>query len=752
MPEGFTPPIVVRIIGDSKELTASMAKAGGEVEGFSKKSGGSLARLQSVGKAALLGIGTAAVGLGAEAVHLGDKWETAHAAMQAAITKTGAKLSQFQAPINAVQNKMQSLGFTYADTDSGLQSLVQATGSTQKSLSLMGLTADVARVKQISLAQAGVLVAKASEGQGRALKALGINVNTATGGARALITTQRSLASAQLSAKQALDNYNRAGGKTVANHQAMVSANLALKHAQETYNDTVKAGAGDIGLLTKSIGGQAQAYAGTFAGKMQVLKTRTEDLGAKIGVALIPKLEALVNWTMDVVNWFGKHSTVAKVLAGVIGGALAAAIAVYVAGLISAAAQSVASFAKMLASGATWVAEQSGYFITVAAEAVSSFIAMSTAALSWAAEMLVAGAEALLPFLPIILAVAAVGIAAYELYKHWDTVWGFVKRIANDAWSFLRPILTAIVKVGLWPIRMELQIAQQVWSTVWSAVKTAVNGAWNFLQPIFSDIVKIGILVIKREIQGLKNIWHDAWHGIKTVVQDVWSFIKPIFDAIEKGAKTIAGALGHVTGLLSHIPGGGLIKKIFGQGGVMPESGLAIVGDQGPEIVQLPGGARVMSNPDSLSFLQNMAGQPGGGGFSPMTDAVTGAARKAHAKAAKMRIVNPSGPIEGLPFTAAQLEKFAKSLADAISQGIAAKLVRERRAAGLVGNYVAPPTPAYSSAAGSYLAARTGVTHMQPIQTQVMLDGQVLLTHLQTHAQQYYRSNGRGPFDPSMSV
>jgi len=33
-----------------------------------------------------------------------------------------------------------------------------------------------------------------------------------------------------------------------------------------------------------------------------------------------------------------------------------------------------------------------------------------------------------------------------------------------------------------------------------------------------------------------------------------------------------------------------------------------------------------------------------------------------------------------------------------------------------------------------------------------MLDGQVLLTHLQTHAQQYYRRNGRGPFDPSMSV
>jgi hypothetical protein len=695
---GFLPPLVVRIVGDTKELSASLGEAAGETEGFSKKAGGSLGRLQSVGKAALLGIAGAAVGLGAEAVHLGDQWENAHVAMAQAVKNTGASLTPFQAQINATQKKMQSLGYSYADTDQGLTSLIQATGSTQKSLSLMGLTADVARVKQISLASAGVLVAKASEGQGRALKALGININTATGGARALITTQRSLASAQLSAKQALDTYNAAGGKTVANHQALVSANLALKHAQENYNDTVKSGAGDLGLLTKSIGGQAQAYAGTFAGRMQVLKTETEDLGARLGVVLIPKLESLVDVTMSVVDWLGRHSTVAKALAAVVGGVLTVAITAYVAHLAVAAVASLQSFAEMSAGVA-----------------------------AWAAEMLVAGAEALLPFAPIILAVAAVGLAAYELYKHWDTVWGFIRRIMSDAWTDIKKYGEYIVAVALGPIGLAALLLYKNWNTVWSGVKSIVSSVWNFLEPIFSDIKTVGIDGVKTEIAGLRTIWHTAWDAIQTVVQSVWRVLQPIFDAIENAAGKVGGAISKITGIGGKV--GGFISGIggkvgFADGGTAPNTGLYVVGEQGPELVRLPGGAQVTSNAASKRFLETGAGG--------LASSVKSNAADHTNKHWKITQIDPGNPYH---LTHKELEGLA-GLGDAIAETV------QRRIADRRGNYVAPVAPGTSRNAGSFLgatAAAGGGAVM--VHTVLNLDGQTVYDTVQKHSLRHNRRN-----------
>src|SRR5205814_10570819 len=50
-----------------------------------------------------------------------------------------------------------------------------------------------------------------------------------------------------------------------------------------------------IALLTKAYGGQAQAYADTFAGKLSVLKAKAEDLGKDLGLKLIPAVEGVTS-------------------------------------------------------------------------------------------------------------------------------------------------------------------------------------------------------------------------------------------------------------------------------------------------------------------------------------------------------------------------------------------------------------------------------------------------------------------------
>ena len=73
--------------------------------------------------------------------------------------------------------------------------------------------------------------------------------------------------------------------------------------------------------------------------------------------------------------------------------------------------------------------------------------------------------------------------------------------------------------------------------------------------------------------------------------------------AIAGAMRTAAGAVG---GVLSHIPG-------FATGGTMPDTGLALVGEQGPELIQLPGG----SNVTPLSGSNAISGPPSGMSIVP---------------------------------------------------------------------------------------------------------------------------------------
>ena len=65
----------------------------------------------------------------------------------------------------------------------------------------------------------------------------------------------------------------------------------------------------------------------------------------------------------------------------------------------------------------------------------------------------------------------------------------------------------------------------------------------------------------------------------------------------------------------------------FANGGVMQNQGMAIVGERGPELVTLPGGARVKSHADSLEALKALSGglAIGGNPFSDGYNAVKNA-------------------------------------------------------------------------------------------------------------------------------
>lgn len=271
----------------------------------------------------------------------------------------------------------------------------------------------------------------------------------------------------------------------------------------------------------------------TFNQKLAEAKGHAEALGIKIGMALIPKIEAVTSALMKVVDWLGRHKAIAEALAVVIGGILSVAMGAYFLklgkGLIESAAEmgkfALASGKAMVAAGKA-VAEFAVEMASMAAEAATAFLEMAAEALTWAGEMAIAGAEALLPFLPIIAAVAAVGAAAYLLYTYWDQIWGFIKEVVSDAFGWIRDHIKLIIAVLLGPFGLAIDAVWTHWKAIWGFIKDVAKEAWNFLyKDVFRPIIEIAIWPLEEAIKILLDLWKLQWDGIRDAAKAAWNFL-----------------------------------------------------------------------------------------------------------------------------------------------------------------------------------------------------------------------------------
>ena len=135
------------------------------------------------------------------------------------------------------------------------------------------------------------------------------------------------------------------GGATGLNTALMLSGGNMATFANNvrTVNDASKKGGQNVDNW-----GQIQQ---TFNQKLETAKVTVENLGIKLGLVLIPKVEATATAIMNVIGWFEKHKTVAKDLADVLMGVLGAAITAFVvnkvASLVSSISGAITTIGKM---------------------------------------------------------------------------------------------------------------------------------------------------------------------------------------------------------------------------------------------------------------------------------------------------------------------------------------------------------------------------------------------------------------------
>ncbi|MFI3230780.1 MAG: hypothetical protein R3Y29_04425, partial [bacterium] len=128
-------------------------------------------------------------------------------------------------------------------------------------------------------------------------------------------------------------------------------------------------------------------------------------------------------------------------------------------------------------------------------------------------------------------------------------------------------------------------------------ISTAFDIAWGVISPIL-DMAVSGIellhSVVKTVFGGIESTISSAWSVIKPIAENIGNVLGNISSGI---SSSVSGALNTVTSKVSSLSIGKNAKGTNSWSG-----GLTWVGEEGPELLDLPSGSRILPNKESISF------------------------------------------------------------------------------------------------------------------------------------------------------
>ena len=268
---GDIPPLNIDIQVALGNLTSAVDKATselGKVGNAAKDQEGKFSSLKTVMGGVFAGnLMTAGVqkltGLLESSVKAAEDAQVSTVQLATAMNNAKVNTEANRAAVEKSVTAMENLAFTGNDTRAAMTTLVTATGSVTESQKLMALAADLARAKHETLGEAASTLSRATTGSAKAFKEFGITLDT-----------------------------------TLPKNQAIAKA---------------------MDELNQKIGGQAQAYLQTYAGQMELIKTKMEAAKETIGGALLPVLAGLMKIFGDVLNVIKPILPELTILVGIVG-------------------------------------------------------------------------------------------------------------------------------------------------------------------------------------------------------------------------------------------------------------------------------------------------------------------------------------------------------------------------------------------------------------------------------------------------
>lgn len=244
------PPLSVRVTIDASGVQAGVSKATAGLNQISERSGKLTTAFGNL-KTTMLGVfggniltlGVMSIGrelnaMKQETIDL----QTQTARLNQALNGVGITSAKTQKDVYNTADAYYQLGFQGSEAISAMGTLVTATGDVSQATKLMAMSADLARYKHIDMETAAKILARGTQGSAKAFKELGITLDT-----------------------------------TIPKNEAISKA---------------------FDQLNTKIGGQAVSYTKTFAGQMDILKERLDQVFQTIAAKVLPVLSAFLGYIM----------------------------------------------------------------------------------------------------------------------------------------------------------------------------------------------------------------------------------------------------------------------------------------------------------------------------------------------------------------------------------------------------------------------------------------------------------------------
>ena len=245
----------------------------------------------------------------------------------------------------------------------------------------------------------------------------------------------------------------------------------------------------------------------------------------------------------------------------------------------------------------------------------------------------------------VVGAFAAIMVVAFVAQQTFTVVSGVARAalgIATAAQWLFNAALSAN-PIGLIILAIAALVAGLIWfftqtklgKEVWQNMVTAIGVAWNWL---WNSVIKPVGDWISAAFKTIGSVAGAIFGGIGDLIGGVFNGVVGIVrGAINIMIDLINGMIGNINGIggaFSAVTGGAVNIKVgriprLATGGTYTAGGLAMVGENGPEIVKLPGGATVFPNGTKMGG--------GGGGGTYISFNISGIA--ASDKAAMARLM-----------------------------------------------------------------------------------------------------------------
>lgn len=222
-----------------------------------------------------------------------------------------------------------------------------------------------------------------------------------------------------------------------------------------------------------------------------------------------------------------------------------------------------------------------GPILTVVLKAVAPLITMLAKV---ASQLLVALMPLLKPILALITPLLQlIGPILSPLIKLVTLLIGVALKPLLQSFQLLIPIITGVVKA-----------ITDVLVPVVKTITAVLKGLTDFVTGVFTGNWK-------KAWNGILEIFRGVFQGQLEIAQGLVNGIVDLINGVIKGVNNVGSAVGIKIALVPHwtgsLPG-------LADGGTVIAGGSVLVGERGPEVLDLPAGAKVTSNKDAFKGKQ----------------------------------------------------------------------------------------------------------------------------------------------------